>query len=71
MAINYIGDGLRDAFDPYVIHTELADRVAYYRWRLRARSEHFLVRTASPSPPQRIILVKFIIMADLCIILGG
>jgi peptide/nickel transport system permease protein len=22
MAINYIGDGLRDAFDPYVIHTE-------------------------------------------------
>jgi len=21
MAINYIGDGLRDAFDPYVIHT--------------------------------------------------
>ncbi len=22
MAINYIGDGLRDAFDPYVVHTE-------------------------------------------------
>jgi peptide/nickel transport system permease protein len=22
MTINYIGDGLRDAFDPYVIHTE-------------------------------------------------
>ena len=22
MAVNYIGDGLRDAFDPYVIHTE-------------------------------------------------
>lgn len=22
MAINYIGDGLRDAFDPYVIHTD-------------------------------------------------
>lgn len=22
MAINFIGDGLRDAFDPYVIHTE-------------------------------------------------
>jgi ABC-type dipeptide/oligopeptide/nickel transport system permease subunit len=21
MTINYIGDGLRDAFDPYVIHT--------------------------------------------------
>lgn len=23
MAINYIGDGLRDAFDPYVIHTDM------------------------------------------------
>jgi peptide/nickel transport system permease protein len=22
MAINYIGDGLRDAFDPYVVHTD-------------------------------------------------
>lgn len=22
MAINYIGDGLRDAFDPYIVHTE-------------------------------------------------
>ncbi|MFN8413031.1 MAG: ABC transporter permease [Anaerolineales bacterium] len=22
MAINYIGDGMRDAFDPYVIHTD-------------------------------------------------
>ena len=28
MAINYIGDGLRDAFDPYVIHTgELVDLI--------------------------------------------
>jgi peptide/nickel transport system permease protein len=22
MTINYIGDGLRDAFDPYVVHTK-------------------------------------------------